>query len=268
MVALAAHTRWRQALGIREAVYQRVLLAEALSDMVSKKVFGKGDGWGGLERIKKKRGTYANPIFLRPLLPLAPLRLGPGPVTVMPPLARVPLLQLRPRHHGQVGVLVGVGIDMPPGLDVRLWHPLPVEVSINVIKPLAVRGRRAARRLNRLLAEAAPEARAEVAADAVVGELLVKDIVVEDAVVFPEVQGQRLAAVAHLAALELAVGGALGAPPDLELEVLAVFVALPVVLAAELFVAVGVGAVVGLRVALLVFPGVLVSVRCRSVVRS
>jgi hypothetical protein len=70
-------------------------------------------------------------------------------------------------------------------------------------------------------------------------------------VVLFEVTLERFPAVADLAAFWLVrpVGHLLGTAPDLELEVLAVFVPLPVVLAAELLVALGKGAGVGLCVA-------------------
>jgi hypothetical protein len=84
-------------------------------------------------------------------------------------------------------------------------------------------------------------------------------------VVALEVQFEGFPAVADFAAfllllgLELVVGwvrllvvvvdGLLGAAPDLELEVLAVFVPLPVVFAAEPLVALGEGAGVGFCVA-------------------
>jgi hypothetical protein len=60
--------------------------------------------------------------------------------------------------------------------------------------------------------------------------------------------------VAHLSALLVgAAGGPLGASPDLELEVLAVFVPLPVVLAAKLLVTLGKGAGIRLFMPLPVF---------------
>jgi hypothetical protein len=149
-----------------------------------------------------------------------------------------------------------------PVLDIRLGHVPADEVIIDVVKPLAVRRAALARRFDRLLAETAPEARLKVAAHAAVGKFLVEDGVVAEVVVPLEVGFEGLSTVADFAAFWLlrAVGHLLGASPDFELEVLAVLVSLPVVLAAELLVALGKGASVGLRVPFLVLPSAIASV--------
>ena len=209
---------------------------------------------------KKGRQTYASPKEHLAVAVLEPLR-PRGPV--IPAAAIHPLARLaRPRHRDPfrapalarriVRRVDRVRVDVLPVLDVRLGHAPAVKVVVDVVEPLAVRRTPLAGRLDRLLAEAAPEAQLKVAAHAAVGELLVEDGVAVDAVVFFEVGLERFAAVADLAAFWLVrpVGCLLGTAPDLELEVLAVFVPLPVVLAAELLVALGEGAGVGFCVAL------------------
>lgn len=145
---------------------------------------------------------------------------------------------------------------MLPLADISLGHPpLAIEVIVDVVEPLAVGRTALPSGLNRFLAEAAPEARLKVVAHAAVAELLVEDRRFADAVLLFEVGLERLPAVAHLATLLIrVVRGLLVAPPDLELEVLAVFVPLPVVLAAKLLAALGKCARIGLFVPLLVFP--------------
>ena len=158
--------------------------------------------------------------------------------------------------RGAVRRVHRVCIDVFPVPDIRLGHVPADEVIIDVVKPFAVRRAALASRLDRLLAETAPEARLKVAAHAAVGEFLVENGMVAEVVVPFEVGFEGLPTVADLAAFWLlrAVGHLLGTSPDFELEVLAILVPLPVVLAAKLLVALGKGAGVGLRVPFLVFP--------------
>jgi hypothetical protein len=158
--------------------------------------------------------------------------------------------------RGAVRRVHRVCIDVFPVLDVRLGHVPADEVIIDVVKAFAVRRPALASRFDRLLAETAPEARIKVAAHAALGEFLIEDGVVADVVVPLEMEFEGLSAVADLAAFWLlwVVGQLLGASPYFELEVLAVLVPLPIVLAAELLVALSKGAGVGLRVSFLVFP--------------
>lgn len=105
-----------------------------------------------------------------------------------------------------------------------------------------------------LLAEAAPEALLARAADAALVKLVVYHGTIRDAVV-AQMRPETLAPVADLAAEHTARGlGSLIAPPHLQLEVLAVLVALPVILAAERLPAAIRGAVERLSVAFHVFP--------------
>lgn len=110
------------------------------------------------------------------------------------------------------------------------------------------------RQLDNVPAEAAPEPRLSEPADAALVQLVVQPEGVADAVLRGEVRPKGLPAVAHLVAD--AAGQRRFEPfvalPDLVLEVLAVLVPLPVVLAAEALRALG--AAVGLLVALDVFP--------------
>ena len=153
-----------------------------------------------------------------------------------------------------------VDLDVLPLVNVHLGRAAAVEVVVDVVEALRVHGAARAGGLDGLLAEAAPEARLKVAAHAAVGEFLLEHGRVVDAVARSEMGLERLEAVAHPAAFlllrrDLAVGRhLLAATPDLELDVLAALVALPVVLAAELLVAPDERAGVGLFVSLLVFP--------------
>jgi hypothetical protein len=221
---------------------------------------------------KETKSAYADPEKQLSVPILEALR--PWGATIpnltMNPLERV----TRPTHHnptspafaqhavppplprGVVRRVPRVCIDVFPILDICLGHVPADEVIIDVVKPFAVRRAALASRFDRLLAETAPEARLKVAAHAAVGKFLVEDGVVAEVVVPLEMRFEGLSAVADLAAFWLlrAVGHLLGASPDFELEVLAVLVPLPVVLAAELLVTFGKGAGVGFRMPFLVFP--------------
>ena len=212
--------------------------------------------------------TYTTPV--RRLLTLGPLRGRRGSSLALAApgaLARVSRLLGRlpdgdPHVRALDGRVLGrVDLDVLPLVNLHLGRAAAVEVVVDVVEALRVRGPARARGLDGLLAEAAPEARLEVAPHAAVGQLLLEHRRLVDAVARSEVGLERLEAVAHPAALLLlrcdrAVGRhLLAASPDLELDVLAALVALPVILAAELLVAPDEGAGVGLFVSLLVFPG-------------
>ena len=124
-----------------------------------------------------------------------------------------------------------------------------------MIKPLRERRPSVLLELDRLLAEAAPEARLKVAAVAALGAALLLSLGVGNAVHLREVIREGLSTVADFGAgfggvaLELLV-----AAPELELDMLTVLVPLPVVLGAESLITVGVGASVRLLMPLAVFP--------------
>jgi hypothetical protein len=156
----------------------------------------------------------------------------------------------------------GVRIHVLPVFDVRLWHASAVEMVVDVVEARAVRGAVCPGRLDNLPAEPTPKTRLKVASHSTLGELLLENVVLSNAMVFLQVGLEQLSPKASFPALvDRTIGRILVAAPKLGLKVLAGLVPLPVVFAAKCLVAPGKGARIGSCMALSVFSGLAISKR-------
>lgn len=126
------------------------------------------------------------------------------------------------------------------------------KVVINMIKAFGPRIESFLLELNELGAEATPETRLAVTADATCFELVFDGILIRNLVLFAEMLLEGLLAITHFGAGS-SFGSLLIASPCLQLEMLRIFVALPVILAAKGLVACQEGAAVRPLVPLHVF---------------
>jgi hypothetical protein len=127
------------------------------------------------------------------------------------------------------------------------------EVVVDVVEAFSPSIHTLLRKINELGTEATPEAGLTVAANATVFDLGLYDLSIRDVMIFLQMVLEALSAVTHLGA-----GTAFKllciAAPCLEMEVLRVFVSLPIILAAKGFVTGQECAAIRPRVTLHMFP--------------